>query len=222
MKGKKRVNNSSRKDDSSSSGEPKFPYTTAPNALRQFLSKVSDKPKPTKINTSTLKAWGFPGGNSTTIIGVLKAIGLISGDGQPTREYEKFMLQGGGSILGELLRKAYGPIFEASRDPASETPEQLRTIFNVHTGGAERTMQLQIQTFKVLLEYADLKTKPNSSGQNSDNAGQVNVENSNGFNGHAVLCIDLHIHLPENKSKVEYDSIIESLAQHLYNPKKQE
>lgn len=51
--------NSPRPVKSDASTKPVFPYSTRPNSLRKFLETVPKKPKPTKVNVETLRAWGL-------------------------------------------------------------------------------------------------------------------------------------------------------------------
>src|SRR5437879_9955198 len=87
------------------SGQPKFPYCTAPNALRRFLTLVPDKPRPPKVTVRTLKAWGFTSSNDFSILRVLKALDLLSSSGEPTQHYVGFMRRDSGpAALGTRLR----------------------------------------------------------------------------------------------------------------------
>ena len=65
--------------------EPKFPYTTEPKALRRLLAEIPKRPKPPKVTRDTLKAWDVSNShNSSTVINVLKKIGLLGATGEPT------------------------------------------------------------------------------------------------------------------------------------------
>lgn len=74
------------------SGEPKFPYTTEPKALRRLLTEVPKRPKPPRVTMDTLKAWNVSSNNNArTAINVLKKIGLLGQGGEPTNVYVEFM-----------------------------------------------------------------------------------------------------------------------------------
>ena len=196
-------------------GDPKFPYCTTPSSLRRFLKEVPDKPKPPKIDNKTLKTWGFKSSNDSSIPRVLKSLGLLAVNGDTTDQYAEFMKkEGGAAALGQRIKVVYGTLFQNIKNPAKATNEELKNVFNVYSGGKERTIQLQIETFKALADNAAFdgtSLPPQPSGVNpigSDSA------NNNGFE--LAIRIDLHIHLPENKSKADYDAILESIATHLY------
>src|SRR5947209_2170167 len=86
---------------SGTSTQPKFPYTNTPGALRKFLKQVPEKPRPPKINAQLLKSWGHGDTNAGSIIRVLKSLGLVGTNNEPTADYEKFMhAQTGPAVLG--------------------------------------------------------------------------------------------------------------------------
>jgi hypothetical protein len=207
-------------DTKSDSGEPKFPYTTEPKALRRLLAEIPKRPKPPKISRDTLKAWDVSKTNSSTPISVLKKIGLLGPSGDPTPSYVEFMKTGvGPTVLAERIKETYRALFENSHAPQSETDEQLRNLFNIHSGGGEDAMRLQIQTFKALSEYANF-TGASGDGNSQTNGLRVGAgEQSAGDRSLQRLPpvqVDLHIHLPENKTTRDYEAIIQDIAKYIY------
>jgi hypothetical protein len=101
--------------------------------------------------------------------------------------------------------------------PEKAQNEELRSFFNINSGGSESTIKFQIDTFKALASYATFgETDPLDQKEDAQNGGQ----GTNNYGNIPTIRIDLHIHLPENKTKADYDAIIESLANHLYRDKK--
>ena len=97
---------------SGEAGKAKFPYTTKPGSLRKFLEMVPKKPRPDKVNATLLKSWGLKDTNDTSIIRVLKALGLVSSDNLPTDSYTAFMsLDSGATTLGRGVRRVYDALF---------------------------------------------------------------------------------------------------------------
>lgn len=198
-------------------GSPKFPYTTQPNALRRLLAEVPKRPKPPRMSLSTLKTWNVSSTNDTSPINVLKKLGLLGTSGEPTPLYADFMKTGTGpAVLAERIRDVYRVLFENSHAPQSEPDEELKKLFHIHSGGGDDAMRYQIQTFKVLSDYANfVATAPlaNQSSGTRDNAsggsrvGSINVP---------PVQVDLHIHLPENKATRDYEAIIQDIARYIY------
>jgi len=128
-------------------GEPKFPYTVEPQALRRLLIEIPKRPKPPKVSRGTLQSWNVSkSNNSGQMIGVLKKLGLLNATGEPTDLYTEFMKTGvGPSVLAQRIRDVYRVLFENSHAPQNETNEELKKLFNIHSGGGEDAMRYQIQ-----------------------------------------------------------------------------
>ncbi len=206
---KDQVSEKKKRSADASSGSPAFPYTTEPQALKRLLVEIPRRPKPPKMNLETLKGWKVSSSNgASTVLRVMKQIGLLQDSLVPTDQYAAFMLPATGSAaLGHLLRQAYRVLFENSLAPQTAPSDELKTLFNVHSGGGEDAMRLQIQTFKILADFASFTGEKTSqaAAPNMDGA-QIGTE-TNGSNLPPIQ-VDLHIHLPENKSTRDYEAII--------------
>lgn len=209
-----------KKESSSNAayGTPKYPYASTPSSLGRFLSMVPNKPKPEKVNSATIKAWGFKNTNDQSIIRVLKTIDLVSPGGEPTKSYEEFMQPGKGpAALGRQIKQVYPTLFSTVLNPGTAPHDELKSFFNTYGGGSEKVVQLQIQTFKAMAQYATFGASDPLEQEDAvpgDNfSGEQNHRNGS---SNPTIRIDLHIHLPENKTKADYDSILEGIAKHIY------
>ena len=133
---------------------------------------------------------------------------------EPTDSYSQFMnLDGGPRILGNEIRQLYGPMFAASHTPYNESAEKLKNLFNIHSGGGERSLEYQIQTFKALCENAAFDSAAAPIGTP---APATALGSSIGVGpaplmvaaGQPIVNINLHIHLPENKTRRDHEDII--------------
>jgi len=201
---------------------PKFPYTTKPASLRRFLKDIPNKPKPPKFDMDMLRSWGFSDANDYSMLRVLKTVNLLNDKNEPTEIYAQFMsLDQGAKVLGPEIRRVYAPLFQASHTPFSETNEKLQNLFNIHSGGGARALDQQIQTFKALCENASFDSA--SPGGEQGNMANLRVENPS-FDGAGnpdtgskpTININLHIHLPENKSRRDYEDIIEDIGRYIF------
>lgn len=202
-------------------GEPRFPYTTQPQALRRLLAEIPKRPRPPKISLDTLKAWKVSSNNNArTAISVLKKLGLLGPNGEPTDIYAEFMKkEAGPAVLGKRIREVYKVLFENSHAPHNEPDHELRNLFNIHSGGADDAMRLQVQTFKALSEYANFdgsSDRPGVNGMESRVGDSVKSDNGTRL---PPIQVDLHIHLPENKSSRDYEAIIQDIAKYIYGRK---
>jgi hypothetical protein len=204
---------------SQDAGEPKFPYTTEPPALGRLLNEIPKRPKPPKITLDTLKAWSVSSNNNArTAINVLKKLGLLNGSAEPTEHYVSFMKTGvGPAVLGQKIKETYKTLFENSHAPHKESQDELRKLFHIHSGGGADSMRLQVNTFKVLADHADFS---DTAGPGADfQSGGDDTGASGAGSANLKLPpvkVDLHIHLPENKSTRDYEAIIQDIARYIY------
>lgn len=224
-KAKKKASNKATSDDTekrtAGGTKPKFPYTTKPSSLRRFLKDVPGKPKPSKFDRDLLRAWGFGDSNDYTMLRVLKAIGLLNDRNEPTDTYAQFMLlDGGAKAIAPSIRSVYEPLFQASLEPYKESNEMLKNLFNIHSGGGDKALDQQIQTFKVLCENASFEGGPAAAvagtvGAVTTPAGTVGAAPV-GTGSAPIVNINLHIHLPENKSRRDYEDMIEDIGRYIF------
>lgn len=202
-------------------GEPKFPYTTLPNALRRVLTEIPKRPRPQRLTMETLKSWGVSGDtNAGTAVRVLKVIGLLGQGGEPTNDYMEFMKTGTGpAVLAQRVKEVYHVLFENSLAPQNEPDEELRKLFHIHSGGGDKVMRLQIQTFKALCEHAnfsDASAATESAAQAVRGAEKPGAAARGASPSLPPVQVDLHIHLPENKTTRDYEAIIQDIAKYIY------
>lgn len=201
---------------SSNTGQPKFPYTTQPKALRRLLQEIPNRPKPPKMTLSTLKSWNVLSTNDTSPIGVLKKIGFVGQAGDPTGLYTDFMRTGTGpAVLADRVRDVYRVLFESSHAPQSEPDDELKKLFHIHSGGGDDAMRYQIQTFKVLSDYSNFATAPEGT-QGTTAQGTAQTPTTRQVAAIPPIAVDLHIHLPENKTTRDYEAIIQDIARYIY------
>ncbi|CAG0952593.1 hypothetical protein PHYC_00282 [Phycisphaerales bacterium] len=201
--------------------EPKYPYTNVPGVLRKVLQAIPQKPKPAKLDPKLVVSWRCSksvSNNLRTAVAVLKKVGLIASSGEPTPLYVEYMNKATGpAALGAKLRDIYADIFNASHAPQAESDEALEGLFNVHAGGSENLVRLQMQTFKALCESASFTGVPTrASGQQSGSGDQDGSGDGRGGGALPPVKIDLHIHLPENKTTRDYEAIIQDIAKYIY------
>ncbi len=205
------------KKTTESSSAPKFPYTTLPQALRRLLVEIPKRPKPPKVTMETLKSWNVSSNNNArTAIAVLKKIGLLGSAGEPTSTYVDFMKTGTGpAVLAERIKDTYRVLFESSHAPQSESEEELRKLFHIHSGGGEDAMRFQVQTFKALCEHANFALAVGTTTSAAGSAAPMGITTEVTAQLPPVQ-IDLHIHLPENKTSRDYEAIIQDIAKYIY------
>ncbi|NOT02723.1 MAG: DUF5343 domain-containing protein [Phycisphaerales bacterium] len=204
--------------------EPKYPYTNLPGVLRKILQAIPTKPKPTKVDPALVVSWECSksvNSNLRAAVAVLKKVGLIASSGEPTPLYVEFMNKATGpTALGAKIREIYADIFNVSHSPQNESDEALEGVFNVHAGGSVDLVRRQMQTFKALCESASFTGAPvRGAGQASGGGDQGGAGTGGGDTGGGTfpsVKIDLHIHLPENKTTRDYEAIIQDIGKYIY------
>lgn len=208
---------------SATSRRPTLPYTERPGTLRRFLAEVPRRPRPAKVNGDYLAALGMSGGSNRSIIRVLRTVGLINEQSEPTDVYTAFMRTGSGpAVLGERIRQVYASLFEAHHRPDRESNDVLRNLFNIHSGGSGNTVDLQIQTFRALCENADFDSAAPAVSETIAGASALSAASTAAATGsHGSFLpsvhIDLHIHLPPGRSSRDYQYIIQDIARYIYD-----
>lgn len=127
----------------------------------------------------------------------------------------------GAKAIGPEIKHVYAPLFQASHTPYNETNETLRNLFNIHSGGGDRALDQQIQTFKALSENVSFDQTPDPPAGDSGavTGARVSSTGTAGSGGAAdspIVNINLHIHLPENKSRRDYEDIIEDIGRYIF------
>jgi hypothetical protein len=212
----------SREPRSRSETSPAFPYTTKPASLRRLLKEIPKKPRPAKFDSALLRSWGFSDNNDMTVLRVLKAINLLSPNNEPTELYSQFMrIDIGARAIAPEIRRLYAPLFQVSHTPFNESNEKLHNLFNIHSGGGDRALDQQIQTFKALCENTSFDQLPGTDGIPPSTSIIVSTPDpAKGGTiapaGTAAIHINLHIHLPENKSRREYENLIEDIGRYIF------
>ena len=202
----------------SSGSKPKFPYTITIGALRKVLQEIPKRPRPSSFNFALINTWGIKDNNARTAIAVIKDLGLVDGADTPTSHYVDYMKNETGPIsLATRIREIYNQLFQTSHEPYKDTQENLRNFFNIHSGGSERTIDYQIQTFKTLCEFADFSGQPGHNNIDSPSE-RINLGSQGNKNNNSgpIININLHIHLPETKSRADYEEIIKDIAKYIY------
>jgi hypothetical protein len=121
----------------------------------------------------------------------------------------------GAQVLGAEIRRVYAPLFAASHKPYDESSENLKNLFNIHSGGT--TLDFQIQAFKALCESAafDGVAAP-TAGAGAGSPPAAGGALTTGASAQPVVNINLHIHLPENKTRRDYETMIEDIGRYIF------
>ena len=163
-----------------------------------------------------MKTWDVTKTNDTSPLAVLKKMGLLGPGGEPLQPYADFMQPppSGPRALGARIKEHYAHLFETLHEPHKKSTE-LRTFFNINAGGGERAIEYQMQTFKALSDYADFTNLPDAATTVASDGPIASSPLEHAGQGPTVR-VDLHIHLPDNKTARDYEAIIQDIARYIY------
>jgi hypothetical protein len=191
--------------------EEKYPYTSAPNKLREFLKGLPNRPVPDKVTQKYLETLGMKSHADRTIIGVLKAVSLLDGNGAPMESYRLFRDKSRGpGILAAAIHSTYEELYKVYEDPHRQNDDNLRNFFKTQSNLGDSAINYQIATFKVLCEFADFGAAASPSTLSQESSRPTSQQTQQ-----PVFHIDLHIHLPDAKDPLVHNAIFQAIARHL-------
>jgi len=91
-------------------------YLVASKKTRDILSAIQTAQAPKRFTFGFLESLGFKSTNDRLIIPVLKSLGFLTSNGDPTNRYFAFLDQTRAPrVLGEGIREAYADLFQINR-----------------------------------------------------------------------------------------------------------
>lgn len=205
--------------------QSKYPYTTVPGKLRDVLQKIPKIGRPDKVTVAWLKSAGWTSSNDSSIIPVLKFVGLVGQDGRPTDLWHAVRSSDTGSRarVGEGIKAAYADLFALYPDAHRKDTESLRNFFRTHTSGGEQVQSKLVQTFQTLAEFGDFeasvpaddadrhRVEPESTRTSSRTGGHVAKPVASGIS----LTVNIQLQLPATADAGVYEALFVSMRKHL-------
>lgn len=206
-----------------------FAYTTVPGKIKPLLDKVRQVGIPTKATQQWLKTIGFTSSNDATLLGVLKAVGLVDASGIPTSTWSAYRGASHKKALGEAIRTGYAELFAVYPDAWQRSSTELEHVFSTSSTAGKQVVQKTVATFKALCEAAEFGSvdeQPASTihtGPMHTPVTKVNSPATVNVHGAAPsVHIDIQIHISPEASPDQIDQIFKSMSKHLYGSKANE
>ncbi|WP_173053887.1 DUF5343 domain-containing protein [Candidatus Nitrotoga sp. AM1P] len=208
-----------------------FNYTTVPGKIKPFLEKIRQIGVPPKATVQWLKTIGFKSSNDTTLLGVLKSVGLVDASGVPTGVWSNYRGAHHKTVLGDAIRTGYAELFAVYPDAWQQDIKDLEYVFSTSSSAGKQVISKTVATFKSLCECAEfgepnnqpspvLHTGPMHAAIARPSAQPVNSDARNSHN--PSVHIDIQIHISPEASTDQIDQIFKSMAKHLYGAKENE
>jgi hypothetical protein len=204
-------------------------YVQSIGRFPEFFQALSKGEAPEQFTLAHLKDLGFGASGFRPIIPLLKDLGFLTEDGQPTPRYHEYRNAAlSRRVLGQGLKQAYGDLFLLRSDPTEDDRELFEGKFKSAHNVNERLAKLMAATFFALLPLADVSGNSGSSVSSeatSDSApvaltprttpveevDSPKVPTSSVLGG---LNYNIQIHLPATKDVEVFNAIFKSLKEH--------
>ena len=132
-----------------------FPYTTVPGKLKTLLDKIRDIGVPPKAHNQWLKSIGFTSSNDSSLLTILKYLGLADQTGVPTQRWTEYRGNLHGRVLAEAIQDGYSELYAVYPDAHSRTAEELEHVFSTNSTAGKQVIGKTATTFRNLCELAD-------------------------------------------------------------------
>lgn len=193
-------------------------YSVAAGRIPDLFTKIKDGQAPDQLSHRLLKDWRFTSSNDRAFIPLLKAIGFLSPDGNPTSRYHDYRDHSRSkAVMAAALREAYGDIFLIKAHPTEADKAAIEGKFKSYHNVSDNVATLMTRTFLALLPLADLKAtgttpKPKKVKEDvlpKENEKVPSVGRATDFH------YNIQVHLPATKDVEVYNAIFKSLREHL-------
>ena len=205
-----------------------YPYTTVHGKLKKLLLKMREVGVPPKATGQWLKSVGFTSSNDSSMLTVLKYIGMLDVSGVPTEVWRNYRGAHHGRVLANAIREGYGELFSVYPDANSRSSTEIEHVVSTSSSAGKQAIGKTVRTFQVLCEAADFSAtgvqppiaKPNATETPNTPTAQEPVVGKSEYSGDVPsLHIDIQVHISPDSTPEQIDKIFESMAKHLYAKK---
>lgn len=208
-----------------------FTYTTVPGKIKPLLDKIRHVGIPPKATVQWLKTIGYTSSNDASLLGVLKAVGLVDSSGIPTSTWSAYRGGHHKRALGDAIRRGYAELFAVYPDAWQRTNTELEHVFSTSSTAGKQVIQKTVGTFKALCDCAEFGAADHQPAP-VVHTGPMHVPVTNGAPPPPRIAgpegmspsvhIDIQIHISAEASSDQIDQIFKSMAKHLYGAKETE
>ncbi|KAA0018745.1 hypothetical protein F0A16_09585 [Salinicola corii] len=196
-------------------------YTNAYGKLGEFFHRLRDGQAPERFTQEHLKDLGYTSKNHRAFIPIMKSLGFLTPDGQPTNRYNEYRSHSSSQrVMAEALKDAYSDIFLIKSHPTPADKPAIEGKFKSYHNVSDSVAKIMTSTFFALLNLADLnalnKSKPVEPENASTEDQQAKPESGVQPPVLGGLHYNIQIHLPATKDVEVYNAIFKSLKENLY------
>ena len=196
-------------------------YLQTTKNLEKFFKAIQNAQAPEQFTHKFLQQLGFTSTNDRLLIGVMKGLGFLNDNSEPTENYYKLLDKTQSKkILANAIREAYEDLFALNVKAYEYTNEEVKSKLKMLTQGqkSDNVLTCMVATFISLCELADWSETKASKSEKSDPE-KAEIFHTDIFSKDNKISPTLHyniqIHLPETRDPAVYDAIFQSLKKHL-------
>ncbi len=202
-------------------------YLSSTKNLPPIFEQMIKGTAPQTFNSDYLTSMGFTSSNDRAIPQLLKALGFLQDNGQPTARYHAYRAGGDESrmVMGEALLEAYEDLFHVNANPTDKDRGAIEGKFKATHNTTDRVAEAQAATFLALLKLADVegarrrKTGITPAIRKPDPPKDDDASESHARSQERRPRLDLRyqieVHLPATKDIEVYHAIFKSLRENL-------
>jgi Family of unknown function (DUF5343) len=204
-------------------------YIQVYGKLPDVFARIAEAQAPEKFTVQYLKDLGFASTNFRAMIPVLKALGFLTAEGEPTPRYHEYRNSARSrQIMGEALREAYGDLFTIKANPTDADRPLIEGKFKSTHNVSPNVAKLMASTFYALLDLADLNAQPPApptpppapppkpvEEPMEPNNEQPKPQPPSNDKTKPTLHYNIQIHLPATKDVEVFNAIFKALKEHL-------
>lgn len=205
-------------------------YVQTPGQFAEFFRQIRQGQAPQRFTIQHLKDLGFTSSAHRAFIPLLKELGFLTPEGQPTPRYHEYRNEAQSrKVMGQALREAYGDLFVLRSRPTEADRPILEGKFKSAHNVSDRLGKLMGTTFYTLLSLADLdgaalgaptagqpeSKEPPARPDEPESIEKDEPARRSTQSGSTSLHYNIQIHLPATKDIEVFNAIFRSLKEHL-------
>lgn len=211
-------------------------YLTSTKDLEEFFNALVTAQAPEQFTIGFLQKLDFTSSAHRLFIGMLKGLGFLSENGEPTQRYYDFLDQTRSKVvLAEAVREAYSDLFAINKSANTLTVDEAKNKLRTLTQGkkTDDVIAKMANTFAALCTLADWTAQvatdvlpvtppadpPTDMLKGSESPPHVTAPPRPPASlqlAQGGLHYNIQIHLPESRDPAVYDAIFRALREHLF------
>jgi hypothetical protein len=183
-----------------------YPLAKAHEKLPKLFEQIRKARLPKRFTYRFLMEIGFSSSQERELLPILKQLGFLARNGQPTIYYNKLKnpreFQ---TVLQERIKETYDEVFRLDKNIPGVEEETLAGYFSQLTGQDYDLCRLYAKTFLALCKYSEI-SQEQSQSQRRDQDIVASQESAK---------ITFNIHLPNTRDEKVYQAIFKNLRDYL-------